>query len=268
VVDNYGIDRRHAFPYSRNSLVMEHTNITEITYSGGGGGRILEESDVEEMSTSASTSINSFSPDEYFDSVRFMDYREHDSRSHTRTQTDRGDANCFVINKYRDQVPQQGIKLVDSLEDKQRKQEKDGSSALCSRLKVMKSPESEGTNASRQEQEYEYLVCKNVAHAARGDHCNPARLYTIKKSTMPPSREGGVGRGKSRKKVIEIRIDVLSTLADPENDNWIDQKHRDRRGRLNYTDSLVDPANITVRTRRTGSGINDVVTGKVFLLEA
>jgi hypothetical protein len=35
------------------------------------------------------------------------------------------------------------------------------------------------------EEQKEFVMCRNVAHMDRDDHCNPKRLYVVKRSTIP-----------------------------------------------------------------------------------
>lgn len=50
---------------------------------------------------------------------------------------------------------------------------------FCCQMRVVKK------ETGKAEEQKEFVMCRNVAHMDRDDHCNPKRLYVVKRSTIP-----------------------------------------------------------------------------------
>ncbi|KAI1730174.1 aminotransferase class I and II domain-containing protein [Ditylenchus destructor] len=267
------------------TLVLEHTNITQITYVRNSNETICKDPASGEMYTRASTSINTFTPDELFHAIHFVDRaptektlkdtsdnkladrsgskrkRESTSPMHSkikRAQTTT-EENCYA-EKRNEKSPAENAAEI-NLIDKSSELEK---TVSRSRFRVF-ARRSTSSNEHKI-REYEYLACKNPEHTTKEDHCDPNRLYSASTSKSRTKTEGYM-----RAICFLIDREIPLTPKPPIS------AHQSRRASVtsrslkktpkskssppNYVDSMVNPSKIIVTTRKDELGnTTDMIT--------
>lgn len=207
-------------------LVMEHTNITEIVYSSKSCPSKSSQAEgkpagKEELFTRTSIQINSFALDELF-----TDLSSHHRNAMSQLEVKRMDgkpsydnapSKYYVISKKKEdddgEVNRQTahfdegtISTVNGLErrDFGVQTEADPMLDACCRLRLLKPRKRDvtkqmlaenGVDGSEKRRngaischEHEFLVCRNPRHNLRHDHCDPIRLYAIRRATTAKRR--------------------------------------------------------------------------------
>lgn len=175
-----------------------------------------------EMYTRASTSINTFTPDELFHAIHFADReatkktlkdasdnkfadrsaskrkRKNTSPMHSqikRAQTTT-EENCYP-EKRNEKSPVENASNV-NLKEKFSELDK---TVFRSSLRVFASCST--SSNGHKIREYEYLACKNPEHTTKEDHCDSNRLYSVMTSKSRTHTEGYM-RGRIFKIIVKI----------------------------------------------------------------
>uniref|UniRef100_A0A1I7RMJ8 Aminotran_1_2 domain-containing protein n=1 Tax=Bursaphelenchus xylophilus TaxID=6326 RepID=A0A1I7RMJ8_BURXY len=188
------LERRPGRYYSTErvgSVVVEHTNITEVVHDRSDKMTTRPEL----LKTKTTTRVESLGPQELLKTLvfdgelekhkneradKYVEYRHRRSRAPTSSTTrsshyvvqqrDTTDSDSEFTDFHRTNSGrfQRGVQTKEALD-------------LCCRMRLIKAVH-HGENGPEQA---EYVMCRNPSHEGKHDHCNPKRLYAVKRSTIP-----------------------------------------------------------------------------------
>ena len=284
--------------HSRDRVVLEHTNITEVAYAGGRLGQRMEHG--ERLITCISTRINRFAPDEFFRHMpvgpELREKREHlkkvvhtrISRSHSVPsmsgggQKGKDDEEEAGIG--RTQIETVTITRLDGDNEGAGKEEeaaiaekiKTGADELHCRLKQEKQQQHqhEEDKGGGDHPSSVYLLCQNAEHSTAKDHCDPERLYLIRRHIRPEMSENGYKKMKrlhegravdddeedgekgeeelhSEFKTVDYKMPESIEAETAQKRRRTSAKHSKQRRRIREQPAFVSPSRITVTTTRT-----------------
>ncbi|KAI1719033.1 aminotransferase class I and II domain-containing protein [Ditylenchus destructor] len=246
------------------TVVLEHTNITQITYVRNSNGTIFKDAAPGEMYTRASTSINTFTPDELFHAIHFAD-RE----ATKKTLKDASD------NKFADRSASKRKRKNTSPMHSQIKRAQTTTEENCyPEKRNEKSPVENASNVNLKEKfseldktvfrEYEYLACKNPEHTTKEDHCDSNRLYSVMTSKSRTHTEGYMRASTFHAEIpptAEPSVIAHQPRGASVTSRSLKKTPKDKSCPPNYVDSIVHPSKIIVTTRKDELGnTTDTIT--------
>ncbi|CAD5223650.1 unnamed protein product [Bursaphelenchus okinawaensis] len=232
------LERRPGTYYSTSrvgSVVVEHTNVTEIVHDK----KDERKSRAELVKTKTTTRVESLEPRELLDTLvfegepglhrneraeKYVEYRHRRSRApnttatrisnyvvHQRDTTEESDSDITDFQRTSSGRYQRGVQTKETID-------------LCCRMRLIKAVH-QGDNGPEQA---EYVMCRNPNHADKHDHCNPKRLYAVKRSTIPRTqkpKQYTIGNGNDKITITTTAdfgnsIDRISMRRSP-NQTWL-----------------------------------------------